>query len=144
MAEHDLDRRQQQTSPGSGYGTGTSTGTLTIANGGEVTSTNAIMVGANVGATGTINIGAAVGQAAVAPGSISAPAIEFGAGGGTIVFNHTSADYVFAIPIEGGGSVDVESGTTVLTATNTYTVPPPSTAAPWKSTVRSRVHRASR
>ena len=109
------------TSPGSGYGTGTSTGTLTISDGGEVASTNAIMVGANAGATGTINIGAAVGQTPVAPGTISAPAIDFGTGGGTIVFNHTSASYTFAIPIEGGGSVDVESGTTALTATNTYT-----------------------
>ena len=109
------------TAPGTGYGTGTSTGTLTISNGGEVTSTNAIEVGANAGATGTINIGAAVGQAAATPGTISAPAIDFGAGGGTIVFNHTSDAYVFAIPIEGGGSVDVESGTTELTAANSYT-----------------------
>jgi T5SS/PEP-CTERM-associated repeat protein len=104
-----------------GTGTGTSTGTLTISDGGEVSSTNAIIVGANAGATGTINIGAAAGQSPVAPGTISAPAIQFGAGGGTIVFNHSSTDYVFVTPIEGAGSVDVESGTTVLTATNTYT-----------------------
>ena len=109
------------TSPGNGYGTGTSTGTLTISDGGEVTSTNAIMVAANHGATGIINIGAAIGQTAVAPGFISAPAIIFGAGTGELVFNHTSTDYVFGIPIEGAGSVDVEAGTTVLTATNTYT-----------------------
>jgi T5SS/PEP-CTERM-associated repeat protein/autotransporter-associated beta strand protein len=102
-------------------GTGTSTATLTIANGGEVTSSSAIIVGFDGGATGTINIGAAAGQAAVAPGTISAPAIQFGGGGGTIVFNHTSSDYVFAIPIEGAGAVDVEAGTTVLTAKNTYT-----------------------
>jgi T5SS/PEP-CTERM-associated repeat protein len=104
-----------------GTGTGTSTGTLTISDGGEVSSTNAIIVGANAGATGTINIGAAAGQSPVAPGTISAPAIQFGAGGGTIVFNHSSTDYVFGTAIQGAGSVDVESGTTVLTATNTYT-----------------------
>ncbi len=107
-------------SPGPGYGTGTSTGTLTVADGGEVTSTNAITVAANAGATGTINIGAAAGQTAVAPGTISAPAIMFGSGTGSIVFNHTGTDYVFGIPIEGAGSVDVESGVTALTATNTY------------------------
>jgi autotransporter-associated beta strand protein len=104
-----------------GTGTGTSTGTLTISDGGEVSSTNAIIVGANAGATGTINVGAAVGQSPVAPGTISAPAIQFGAGGGTIVFNHSSTDYVFGTSIQGAGSVEVDSGTTVLTATNTYT-----------------------
>jgi T5SS/PEP-CTERM-associated repeat protein len=104
-----------------GTSTGTSTGTLTISDGGEVRSTNAIIVGANAGAMGTINIGAAAGQSPVAPGTISAPAIQFGASGGTIVFNHSSTDYVFSAPIQGAGSVDVDSGTTVLTATNTYT-----------------------
>ena len=107
-----------------GTGTGTSTGTLTISDDGEVSSTNAIIVGANAGATGTINIGAAAGQSPVAPGTISAPAIQFGAGGGTIVFNHSSTDYVFVTPIQGAGSVDVDSGTTVLTATTTYTLLP--------------------
>jgi T5SS/PEP-CTERM-associated repeat protein/autotransporter-associated beta strand protein len=104
-----------------GSGTGTSIATLTVADGGEVGSTNAIVVGANAGATGTINIGAAAGEAAGAPGTLSTPAIQFGAGEGAIVFNHTSTDYVFAIPIEGAGALDVEGGTTVLTATNTYT-----------------------
>ena len=109
---------------GAGYGsngTGTSTGTVTISAGGEVTSANAIKVAVNAGATGTINIGAAAGQTALAPGTISAPAIVFGSGDGSIVFNHTSTNYVFGIPIQGAGSLDVENGTTVLTASNTYT-----------------------
>ena len=104
-----------------GTGTGTSVATLTIANGGEVASINAISVAANAGATGIINIGAGIGQAAAAPGTISAPAIQFGAGTGEIVFNHTSSGYTFAVPILGAGNVDVEGGTTFLTATNSYT-----------------------
>ena len=106
-----------------GIGGGTASGTLTVANGGAVSSTSAIQVALNAGATGTINIGAADGQAAAAPGTISAPAIVFGAGTGTIVFNHTSTSYVFAVPIQGPGSVIVDSGTTIFTATNTYTGP---------------------
>jgi T5SS/PEP-CTERM-associated repeat protein/autotransporter-associated beta strand protein len=104
-----------------GIGGGNASGTLTVANAGAVDSTAAIQVALNAGSTGTINIGAADGQAAAAPGAISAPAIVFGAGTGTIVFNHTSTNYVFGIPIEGSGSVIVDSGTTVFTATNTYT-----------------------
>jgi T5SS/PEP-CTERM-associated repeat protein/autotransporter-associated beta strand protein len=106
-----------------GIGGGTASGTLTIANGGAVMSTSAIQVALNANSTGTINIGAADGQAAAAPGTISAPAIVFGAGTGTIVFNHTSTNYVFAVPIQGPGSVIVDSGTTIFTANNTYTGP---------------------
>ena len=106
-----------------GIGGGTASGTLTVANGGAVTSTNAIQVALNAGSTGTINVGAADGQAAAAPGTISAPAIVFGAGTGTIVFNHTSTNYVFAVPIQGPGAVIVDSGTTIFTANNTYTGP---------------------
>jgi T5SS/PEP-CTERM-associated repeat protein len=106
-----------------GIGGGTATGILTVANGGAVNSTNAIQVALNSGSTGTINIGAADGQAAAAPGTISAPAIVFGAGTGTIVFNHTSTSYVFAVPIQGPGSVIVDSGTTIFTANNSYSGP---------------------
>jgi T5SS/PEP-CTERM-associated repeat protein/autotransporter-associated beta strand protein/autotransporter passenger strand-loop-strand repeat protein len=114
------------TDPGgvfTGIGGGTASGTLTVANGGAVNSTSAIQVALNAGATGTINIGAADGQAAAAPGTISAPAIVFGAGTGTIVFNHTSSNYVFGTAIQGAGSVIVDSGTTALTAVNSYTGP---------------------
>ena len=106
-----------------GTGGGTATGTLTVTNGGAVSSSGAIEVALNAGSTGAINIGAADGQAAAAPGTISAPAIVFGAGNGTIVFNHTGTSYGFAVPIQGPGSVIVDSGTTIFTATNTYTGP---------------------
>lgn len=105
----------------SGTGAGTASGTLTVANGGQVTSTNAVVVAANNGTTGTINIGAAAGQAATAPGTIVAPAIRFGSGLGSIVFNHTSSNYVFDAPIQGNGTVDLENGTTTLAGASSYT-----------------------
>ena len=50
-----------------------------------------------------------------------------GSGNGQIVFNHTSANYTFAPVIIGSGAgtrtVRVEAGTTILTATSTYTGP---------------------
>jgi T5SS/PEP-CTERM-associated repeat protein/autotransporter-associated beta strand protein len=94
-------------------------GTLTLSNGGTVTATD-IHVAGFFGSTGTINIGAAVGQAPVAPGTIAASTIDFGLGTGGIVFNHTSSNYVFSVPVSGAGSLDVENGTTVLTAANSY------------------------
>ena len=44
----------------------------------------------------------------------------FGSGTGTINFNHTAAGYEFAPAISGPGKVNVLSGTTILTANNTY------------------------
>ena len=46
--------------------------------------------------------------------------LAFGAGTGTINFNHTSADYVFAPAISGNGTVNVLAGTTTLTGANSY------------------------
>ena len=107
-----------------GIGGGTATATLTVADGGTVSvngGAGTISVAVNAGSTGTINIGAAAGSAAVAPGTISAAQIQFGAGIGSVVFNHTSTNYSFGASIQGAGTVDVESGTTVLTAISTYT-----------------------
>ena len=95
------------------------TGTLTIADGGIVT--GPIVIATNAGAIGTLNIGAGAGNPAAAPGTLTAPSVAFGAGTGTLNFNHTSANYVFAPAISGNGAVNVLAGTTILTATNTYT-----------------------
>ena len=95
------------------------TGTLTIAEGGIVTGP-AVTIAANAGSTGTLNIGAGAGNPAAAPGTLTAPSVAFGAGTGTINFNHTSADYVFAPAISGGGTVNVLAGTTILTGANSY------------------------
>ena len=82
------------------------TGTLTIADGGNVIAAY-VTIAANAGSTGTLNIGAGAGSPAAAPGTLTAPSVAFGAGTGTINFNHTSADYVFAPAISGGGTVNV-------------------------------------
>ena len=94
------------------------TGTLTIADGGIVN--GPVTIATNAGSTGTLNIGAGAGNPAAAPGTLTAPSVAFGAGTGTINFNHTSADYVFAPAISGTGTVNVLAGTTTLTAANTY------------------------
>ena len=65
------------------------TGTLTIADGGIVT--GPIVIATRAGATGTLNIGAAAGNPATAPGTLTTLSLAFGAGSGTLNFNHTSA-----------------------------------------------------
>ncbi|MBR0783453.1 autotransporter outer membrane beta-barrel domain-containing protein [Bradyrhizobium iriomotense] len=98
-------------------------GTLTIQNGGTVNAGGPVRVAWDLGSAGTLNIGAASGQTAVAPGTLNASSVVFGAGTGRIVFNHTASDYIFAPAVSGAGSVTVEAGTTILTAANTYTGP---------------------
>jgi T5SS/PEP-CTERM-associated repeat protein len=95
------------------------TGSLIIGTGGTVTATG-VMLARNSGSAGTIAIGAASGQAAAAPGTLNAPSVAFGSGTGTITFNHTSSNYVFAPTISGPGVVRVEAGTTIFTAANSY------------------------
>ena len=94
------------------------TGTLTIANGGVVT--GPVVIATNAGAIGTLNIGAAAGNPAATPGTLTASSVAFGAGAGTLNFNHTSADYVFAPAISGNGTLNVLAGTTTLTGANSY------------------------
>ncbi|MBR0780360.1 autotransporter outer membrane beta-barrel domain-containing protein [Bradyrhizobium iriomotense] len=100
-------------------------GTLTIANGAVVSASN-VTVGYWPLSTGTLNIGAASGQTAVAPGTLNTPVVRFrSSAGSSIVFNHTSSNYVFAPVIMSSvaniGSVIVEAGTTIFTAASTYT-----------------------
>jgi T5SS/PEP-CTERM-associated repeat protein/autotransporter-associated beta strand protein len=97
-------------------------GTLTLSNGGTF-STTLMQIASTSGSTGTLNIGAAVGQPATAPGTLDTPTVQFGQGTGTIVFNHTSDNYVFAPVISGAGSVDIRSGTTIFTGSQSYTGP---------------------
>lgn len=102
---------------------GAGTGSLTIANGGAVTANGQLVIANQAGSTGALNIGAAPGSAAVAPGTLTAAAVQFGAGTGAINFNHTSANYIFATDISGTGTVNQLSGTTILTGNNTYDGP---------------------
>jgi T5SS/PEP-CTERM-associated repeat protein len=112
-------------SPGNvfvGYGSN-STGTLTIENGGFViarATLNPVFIANFPGSTGTLNIGAAPGSSPVLPGTLETSQVIFGSGTGTINFNHTATGYEFAPAISGPGKVNVLSGTTILTANNTY------------------------
>jgi outer membrane autotransporter protein len=98
------------------------TGTLTIAEGGVVTAPS-VGIAVNAGSIGTLNIGAGAGNPAAASGTLNAPSVAFGAGTGTINFNHTFLDYVFAPALSGNGTVNVLAGTTIFTGANTYSGP---------------------
>jgi fibronectin-binding autotransporter adhesin len=96
-------------------------GSLTIANGGTVTLANLtahVLVG-----SGSLNIGAAAASPAAAPGTLNAKDIIFTTGSpGSVNFNHTSTNYVFAPQITGAGPgvVNIIAGTTIFTADDTY------------------------
>lgn len=99
------------------------TGILTIADDGLVNINNGnrnLNVAKSTGSTGTLNIGAAEGDAAVAAGSLQAKSVVFGAGDGTLVFNHTETDYTFAPSISGNGGVHQLAGTTNLSGSNSW------------------------
>lgn len=66
------------------------------------------------GSNGTMSIGAAEGDAAVAAGRLDAARLVFGAGNGTLVFNHTDDDYDFQAAISGNGTIRHVAGTTTL------------------------------
>lgn len=122
------------------------TGDLTIANGGKVslgaityvstydedaglsyydlTFSNDVLgnvyLGQQAGSTGNLNFGAAEGEAAQAVGSLEANQIIFGAGNGSVVFNHTdnSGLYIFENELisgaEGQGSIKQVNGVTTF------------------------------
>ena len=96
------------------------TGVLTVSDGGKF-STGATLHVAKIGGSGTVNIGAAAGDAAAGAGTISADSLTFGSGTGTLVFNHTDTDYEFDLDVTGAGSLQVHSGTTILTGTVAHT-----------------------
>jgi len=98
---------------------------MTIANGGTVNvggGAGTVFVANQAGSTGTLSIGAVPGDPAAAPGILNAAALSFGTGIGNLNFNHTATNYVFATPISGNGAVQQNGpGTTILSATSTYT-----------------------
>lgn len=89
------------------------TGTLRLVDGGRVT-TDSVTIGRQSGSIGTLIFGAAEGTAPAAAGTLITPTITFGSGTGTIVFNHTSADFELASAISGNGAVRQLAGTTTL------------------------------
>ncbi|HET6526816.1 autotransporter outer membrane beta-barrel domain-containing protein [Sphingopyxis sp.] len=92
-------------------------GTLTVTGGGSAAATQ-IMIAALAGSTGILNIGSDAGQAATAAGTLGASEIAFGAGAGSMIFNHTDADYDFDVAITGAGTIQQVAGVTRLTADN--------------------------
>jgi outer membrane autotransporter protein len=93
------------------------TASLTISNGGlvDVAAGSSFLVAQNAGSTGTLNIGAAAGDAAVGAGLLDTASLDFRAGTGTLVFNHTDSAYTFAPDITGFGTILHAAGTTSFT-----------------------------
>ena len=101
-----------------GYNTG-STGVLTVSTGGTVTvggGAGTLQIAQLAGSTGTVAIGAAVGETATAAGVLDVANVAFGAGAGTLVFNHTETNYDFTPVLSGAGDIEVYAGTTTLSA----------------------------
>lgn len=86
-------------------------GTLTLSSGGAVDVGGALTIAKTAGSFGDLNIGN--GSAA---GILIAPNIQFGAGTGTITFNHTNSNYAFNSAISGLGKINQTQGVTRLTA----------------------------
>ncbi|WP_148043732.1 beta strand repeat-containing protein [Paracoccus methylarcula] len=94
--------------------------TMTIADRGQVSSTNtSAILGYFSDSSGTLNIGAAAGDTAAAAGVLITPSLQFNDGAGTLVFNHTDADYVFSTGLQSIGTgthvINHDAGTTLLT-----------------------------
>ncbi len=79
-----------------------------------------ILIAASAGSTGVLNIGAAAGQTARSAGALEARTIAFGAGNGSIVFNHSETGYILSADISGAGKVVAEAGVTTLGGNNSY------------------------
>jgi T5SS/PEP-CTERM-associated repeat protein/autotransporter-associated beta strand protein len=91
---------------------------LTIQNNGLVHTDGTVTIASS--GTGTLNIGAAPSSSPAAPGTLETSKVIFGPGG-TINFNHTATNYLFAPAISGPGEVNVLAGTTILlNDNNTY------------------------
>lgn len=91
-------------------------GELTLSEGGRALLHGGVVtLGFFAGSSGTLNIGAADGSEARAPGVLDASNLSFGAGAGTLVFNHTGDDYVFSSNISGNGLIEHRAGGTTLT-----------------------------
>lgn len=79
------------------------------------TSSSTIYLAYASGSVGTLGIGGGAGDAAGSAGHVDAAQVVFGAGAGTLVFNHTNTDYEFAAALVGNGTVEFLAGETILT-----------------------------
>jgi fibronectin-binding autotransporter adhesin len=96
-------------------------GQLTIRDGATV-SAREVVLGVSSTGVGVLNIGGEAGSTAVAAGTLTTlDGVTFGAGSGTVNFNHTNNDYVFANTLFGAGTVNVLAGETVFDQAMAYT-----------------------
>ncbi|MFW0766447.1 autotransporter outer membrane beta-barrel domain-containing protein [Trabulsiella odontotermitis] len=103
------------------------TGALYLSEAGMLALDGDMTIARATGSTGTVNIGAEHGQNASDAGFITgADKVVFGAGTGTLVFNHTVSDpstaggYQFAPVISGKGTLIQDAGHTVLSGDNIF------------------------
>ncbi len=92
-------------------------GKLIIGNGGLVSLDNGaatLHAATNAGSVGEVIIG----DGSVPAGVLSAAAVEFGAGAGFLIFNHTDTSYDFATTLVGAGTLFQLAGATSLTGDN--------------------------
>ncbi len=100
-----------------GYATG-GKGSLTVTSGGTVTvggGTGVLQVAQLAGSTGVVNIGAAAGETATSAGTLNVDRVAFGAGTGTLLFNHSDSNYRFGVDVTGSGTIRSLAGVTGLT-----------------------------
>lgn len=92
-------------------------GTATVTDGGSITAASNIVLAVSNGSTGVLNIGRFGTNDSA--GSVTTPAIQFGAGTGTVNFNQTNS-YTLTAAITGTGTVNqLGSGTTTLSGSST-------------------------
>lgn len=94
-------------------------GSVQVASGGSLAATT-IFIAFSADSTGVLTIGAPSGQTAISAGNVSATNVDFGAGNGSIVLNHSETGYTLAAGITGPGRVIAESGVTTLSGYNSY------------------------
>lgn len=96
-----------------------------------------ILIAMTAGSTGVLSIGAGSGQTARSAGAVEARAIAFGAGNGSIVFNHSETSYTLSADISGAGRVVAEAGVTTLSGNNSYSGGTTISAGMLKGTAKS-------
>ncbi len=93
-------------------------GVLTLADSANVVANDRVDIAKESGSTGMLNIGAAAGERATTAGTLQTGAIVFGAGDGSIVFNHTDTAYDFKASLTGTGTLKIMNGGTILSGDN--------------------------
>ena len=91
---------------------------LAVQNGGTLSAASGVLtVAEQASSTGVLAMGALSGELAQDTGLIDADTVSFGAGYGTLLFNHTddTGDYTFDLDVTGSGTIQHEAGYTNLT-----------------------------